>query len=392
LAGTCLSTLEHLGIAAFPISPEELIKAAQRQTGLENLQLSTQQQLALAKLCFSANHEAMLHPLGRIGIRDILVTALANRQLLQHMKEQYPERFNTPVRSPLMVIGLPRTGTTLLHRLLALAHDARPLRTFEVQYPLPPHRGSDNRKRRTRKQLSDMHKMAPGMALKHPIGANDAEEDFWLLNPSLLSATFFLFAPMPSYETWWQQQDMHDSYGLWAQLLSHFQHASPDRRWVLKSPAHTAFVEEMYCTVPDIQLVQIHRDPVEIVASTNSLPHTLYTVVSNWRDPIVLGRNSLDRLRWVCSRNTEARANGDTRIVDVRYDDLMNEPVATVGHICEELGETFSSEHQLRIVHFLEKCPRHQHGKHHYSLEECGLSVEDVDLALGRYCAPFLGS
>ena len=280
-------------------------------------------------------------------------------------------------------------GTTILHRLLALADDARALRTWEVQLPLAARRRIDGRQAKIRWQLRCLHALVPELRVKHPIEVDDAEEDFWLLNPSLMSATFFVFAPLEEYETWSRQQDMHVPYRLWANLLAILQRDTPEKRLVLKAPAHTPFLTEIRAAVPNIQFVQIHRDPLPVVASLNSLMYTLTCAVAEAPDPAALGQRSLQRLQWMLERNLAMRGQLNPPVIDVSYDALMADPVATIRNIHERANLPFTRTHQQRIESYLTTRGRQAAGKHHYALEQCHLSEADVDTALAAYIDEF---
>ena len=384
-----LTLLRTAGIEMLSLHPEVLLREACKRTGLQETMLGDLEVTALNKLCESAEQDAQLHSIGRYAVREVIVSALSNRLLRVEHGQREPERFHAPLHKPLLVIGLPRSGTTLLHRLLALANDARPLHTWELQRPLAPVRGVDRRRCQVQRQLQGLHTIVPSVATKHEVGVDDAEEDFWLLNSTLLSATFFVFSPCFGYERWWRDQDMFDAYADWASHLSHFQSDSPQHRLVLKAPIHTAFVAEVLAAVPNMTLVQIHRDPEQVVGSLNSLIHTLYAAVSNWRDPVELGRLNLDRLRWLAERNLAQREHATSDIIDVQYDDLKANPIDTVSDIHEQIGVEFSAEHRQRITAHMCRRPEHAFGKHLYSLDECALSREVVYRELAAYTERF---
>ena len=376
-----------MGLPVSSLSPHTLTRKAQKTTGM-NYPLNELQNEALQRLCESAEHDACLHPLGRFGVASILVSAIEN-----NLRWQDYYRVARPavpqLNKPCLVVGLPRSGTTLLHRLLSLAEDARALKTWEVQHPLPPTIGTDNRRKRVQRQLTNLYKMVPELAVKHTVRVDDAEEDFWLLNASLLSATFFVFAPLYSYETWWRDQEMTDAYRIWSHLLGYFQRQSPEKRLTLKAPIHTAFIEEILTVNPHITLVQTHRDPVKIAGSLNSLFHTLQISVSNLRNTEELGERTLDRMAWIIDRNLDARESCSGNILDIQYNDIVDNPAETVAMIHDQLEIPFTNEHNKRIERFLSNQHQREHGHHSYSLDECGLQELQVKNSLSRYYKQF---
>lgn len=377
------SGLRGLGVPLFNFKPEALLRAARRQTGLTRFDADASFHEALEQLCASAENDGDLHFLGRVGIHNMFVTALRQRLLLMDLRSREPKRLETPIRNPMLVVGFPRSGTTLLHRLLALADDARSLAAWEVQHPLPPVSGPDRRRQRTQVQFKRIHQMVPSLALKHSLTADDPEEDFWLLNPSLHSPTFMVFAPLSGYEKWFFAQDMREPYRMWASLLSNFQSSSPGRRLTLKSPTHLAFVDTAVAAVPQLGIVQVHRDPVEVLGSLNSLFHTLYATVSRRRDPTVLGRRNLERLRNMGKLNIGGRAQVADHILDVEYEDLRRDPVALIEHTHTHFSIPFTDDHAEKIREYMGQRPQHQHGRHEYDLAECGLTESEVRQELG---------
>lgn len=366
--------------------PETFIALARKW----NCELDARAFEALDVLCRSAREDAAFNYAGYRSFHGSVRGALKLRARLEHLRRHEPGLLRHPLRSPLLVIGLPRSGTTLLHRLLALADDARALKTWEVQQPLPPP-GFDTRRLACLWQLRLLHLMAPQLAAKHPIGVDDAEEDFWLLNASLLSGTFFVFMPLHSYERWWQGQDMFAAYRAWAEILAVLQAATPQARLVLKAPVHTGFVDEVMAAVPNMQLVQIHRDPLQVVSSLNSLLHTFEALVSDTRDAAALGHRNLERLRQLAERNNAARAR-HPGIIDVQYDALVRDPVGTIAAVHERAGLAFTDAHRQRITAFLDGQRGERSAPHAHSLEECGLTAEAVRAALGPYTMPAQGS
>lgn len=369
---------DKVGIELFSITPKALFRVARRRTGLTDLAEDSTLTEATERLCNSIREEANLTTFGRYGVREMILGGLEMRlQFIAH-KKQHEDRFNTRLRPPLMVLGLPRSGTTLLHRLLSLAEETRSLSTWEVQRPLPPVGKPDHRRRDVAFRTSLAKKVAPQLMSKHPLEIDAPEEDFFLMDTTLHSPTVFFMAPVPSYFSWLKRQDFVEPYSWWAQILRFLQSETPDRRFTLKAPFHTAFMDQILEAVPNMQFVHIHRDPVEVVGSMNSLMHTTHAMVSKTRDPITLGSSNLDFISWLASENLEMRADKELPLVDVYYRDLIANPVETVARIHQHFEIPFSSQHKARIRDWLDNKPKEKHGKHDYSLEECGLDRERV--------------
>lgn len=250
----------------------------------------------LSRLIDAAD-EASLHFLGRLGYRELIVTGLVNRLLLTEAQKRTPEIFARPLFDPIIVLGLPRSGTTFLHRLLALDPSHRGVPQWELVHPLP-HAGSEDRPDRRRqvfrRRLEYGQRMLPNMDHKHYSRTDTPEECMWLLAVTFLSPVYWVFAPVYGYLEWYMAQERLRSYLEYHSLLQALQAVDPTRRLALKAPAHTGALDALLRTIPRALLIQIHRDPIEAISSLNSLFYSLHSGTS---DRIDVGRMARANLR-----------------------------------------------------------------------------------------------
>ena len=382
------AALRRIGIEIAKLEPESLKRAAVRRAGVGDFGPDDFEP-GLASFCRSLEHDARLTPIGRRGLRDFVINALVTRLQRVELRKRRPELFAAELVPPLIVVGLPRSGTTLLHRLLALAPEARPLRYFEVRHPIAP-KGRDDRLERARFEHRSMAWLAPGLDAKHFSEPEAAEECLFLFDSTFVSSSFWVAAPVYGYLDWYLEQDQHGPYRQYREHLQIFQSEQPSRRLTLKAPVHTANLLALVAAVPNARLVQLHRDPAQALNSVNSLFYTLHRAVSDDLDLTRLGRANLEFLARGIERNLEARrALGESAIADVYYDDLVADPIGVVKRIREHHGLEFTDAYAAGLQAFLRDNPQHKHGKHRYSGADFGLDDDGIRARFQRYLERF---
>jgi hypothetical protein len=333
----------------------------------------------LARACAAAEAPSSgLGPFGRFAFKELITNALVQRGRWAALHRARDPRLRTPLPPPIVVVGLPRSGTTFLHRMLALCDDARSLALWEVQAPLPPPRGRDRRRAEVITRVRMIKRIATHLDAKHFMDADAAEECFPLLNPSMVTPIWWCMFPLYAYLDWYLEQDQAGPYALYADLLRVFQAAAPGRRLTLKAPAHTANLGAMAAALPRAGFVMTHRDPVPVVASANSLFYTLHATVADHVDPLRLGETALPLLAELARRAEAARPALGDRLLDIAYRDLVEDPVGTVARVRAHFGLPFSDADRGRVQAFVEGRTRHKYGRHEYDLAECGLDEAQV--------------
>jgi hypothetical protein len=380
--------LRRLGLPIGKLDQQSLRAAAVREAGCDDFGPADFEE-GLAVFLESLERDANLTTIGRQGLRDFLINALATRLARVRLRRERPELFAAALPAPLMVIGLPRSGTTLLHRLLALAPEARALRYFEVRHPIPP-RGRDDRRARAEREHRGMAWVAPDLDAKHFSTPDEPEECLFLFDGSFVSSSFWVAAPAYGYLDWYLAQDQREPYRQYRDHLQIFHAEQPERRLTLKAPIHTANLGALREAIPDVKLVQLHRDPVRAVCSVNSLFHTLHRAVSEPLDLQRVGRANLDFLARGIERNLEARRElPEAALIDVYYDELVADPIGVVRRIREFHGLGFTAEYEASLAAFMLRNPQHKHGKHTYAAGDFGLSDGQIRARFGAYLEAF---
>jgi Sulfotransferase family len=250
---------KHLGAARLPfaaLDEEALVQAAMKATGLTEFGAGYHRE-GLLRLLESVENDAALHLSGQLAFRETIVGSLINRLLLTEACKQDPETFRKPLKSPIIVPGLPRSGTTFLHRLLAMDPAHRAVPWWELARPLPDPDSDvqpDRRRQVFQKKLRRLQELTPELDRKHYTRVNTPEERIRLLANTFLSPLFWALAPVCGYLDWYKNQDRLRAHYDDRLLLQVLQAADPTRRLVLKSSTHTGAVETLLQTVPSCLL------------------------------------------------------------------------------------------------------------------------------------------
>jgi hypothetical protein len=365
----CGAALERIGVRPASISARELIDAAKSHCQLDDFG-GEEFVEPLSCLLESCQREARLNVIGRMALRSDVVRILCNRLRLQRDRRLYPEIAKQQIREPLFIVGLPRSGTTLLHILLAADPAHRVPLTWEVMSPSPPSSADEQRRiRRASRDLKLFRWLAPTFEHVHATGAELPQECVSLMSPSFLSDQFDTMYNIPSYRAWFFSRDLRPVYEFHRWFLQHLQRRRSAERWVLKAPAHMFAPMTLLSVYRDARFVQIHRDPVETMASVSSLVTILRRVFSDAVDPVQVGRDAI--AYWAQALNNFMRArdrlNGD-RICDLRYDRLRRDPIAAVRRVYEHFGWTLAGNAERRMQTVLAQQSPQQNGMHRYDV------------------------
>jgi len=385
---------KHLGAARLPVvslREEALVQAAVKETGLTDFGDSYYRE-SLLRLLESADNDAALHLSGQVALREVIVGSLINRLLLTEAFKQTPETFRKPLKSPIIVLGLPRSGTTFLHRLLAMDPAHRAVPWWELARPLPDadsDKQSDRRRQVFQKKLDRRQKLAPDFDRKHYTRVDTPEECIWLLANTFLSPLFWAFAPVYGYLDWYKNQDRLQAYYEYRLLLQVLQGADPKRRLALKSSTHTGAVETLLQTVPGALLIQTHRNPVETSASLVSLFYSLHSRMTERLDVRRMTEAILSFHEHQITRNLAARDAHPGAMFDVYYDRLVADPIGTVRDIYNHYDLAWSEEFAERLNYYLQLNPNGKHGAHRYAPETFGQTGEAISERFASYIERF---
>ena len=386
-----------------PFDPQTLLAEAQTQTGLEDFGDPSFRE-PMERLCAALRDEARLNEVGEATWRQRLLDILVTRLRVEDWIARHPEITEEVIGAPLVVCGLPRTGTTMLHRLVASDPRFDSAKWYEVRYPAPPEGWEpglpDPRIAEAEREVQMTLELAPELMAIHPFDATGADEEIMLLEQSFLSRTPESYCHLPRFSAWLDAQDQLPGYRYLYRLLQllQWQHRRQGRargRWVLKSPHHLGFLPELFRVFPDAKVVQTHRDPVESIPSICSLCFHLETMGSDAPDPEATGRHwSVGWARFLeramAYRDAEEAAGHPDRFLDVDYRETVREPLATLRRIYDFLGIELEESAEAAMRQWLHDHARDKRERHAYSLERFGLTEAGVARDFAAYRSRYL--
>ena len=363
------------------LDKDKLIRAARKQTGLHDLGKDFWDE-PLDRLIHSLNHEARLHPIGIFISQKRMVNLLTVRLRAEHWFKKHPEILDQEVHPPLVIVGLQRTGTTKLHRLLTADPHNRVLRSWEALNPAPfstNGSGMDKRVRIARTSEKALRWMAPGFFAIHPVEHTAPEEDILLLDATFLSTTPEATALVPSYSTWLENTEQSHAYEFGSRLLRLLQWQQPGRRWVLKSPHHLEFLPliEKYYGRP--RFIWTHREPAECIPSFLSMVCHSRAIFSSSVQMDEVAEHWVRKTSYMLGKGLKYRnqGNNEDKFTDILYRELVSDPMDQLEKIYGPYGG-FNGE-LSQLFHQAEKeNPQGKYGIHEYRLSDFGLSREEL--------------
>jgi hypothetical protein len=387
--------LERFGRLPVALDEPSLIEAAHRLSGLRDFG-GEEFREPLRILLRGYEAEARLTLLGRIAARRDTVSLLANRLRLVDDRARHPGIAEERIERPLFIVGLPRTGSTLLHHLLAQDPRSRVAQAWEVMMPSPPPERAryetDPRIREAERQLRWLDRLAPDFKAIHPLGAQLALECIAIMGYTFLSPRFHTTYHVPTYQEWLERQDLRPAYAFHRKVLQHLQWRAPAERWVLKAPSHLWGLEALFATYPDALVVQTHRDPLTALASVASLTAVLQAAFTDDVNLAEIGLEVTRRWATGLERAMQVRRAGTVpaeRFLDVNYRELVADPLGLIRRLYTHFDLPFSDEAARRMRRHLANYPKDKHGAHAYSLAALGLDHGELAHRFKGYCEHF---
>jgi hypothetical protein len=369
---------------------DELLAAARTKTGLDDFGDDWFVE-PLTVLTSSLVAEARLSPLGLELTRRRLTALLGDRLRANELRRRHPEIADVEVSVAAEICGLPRTGSTLLHRLLASSPRLTATLSWETSYPVPfAGEGPDaeERRRRARERTQMFLEMSPDFGDIHTIEWDGPEEDVILLDRTFTSMSFDSFYWVPSYGDWLRQADQTQAYRElreWLQLLQWQDPKRAGRPWVLKSPHHLMATDTVLDTFDGCKVVMTHRSPVEAVPSYASMVVSMSRQYSDDVDPHAVGPYWADRFAETLRRFAKSRARRPDRFVDVWYTELVADPVALSMCLLGKLGQAADRKDFAAFEAYLERNRAQRHRSHTYTPADFGLSAERLERDFAFY-------
>ena len=368
---------------------DRLIKAAIKNTGFNDLGKYFWDE-PLERLINSINNEANLHPVGRYISKKRLENLLSVRLHAEHYFKKYPEILDQPLYPVMVIIGLQRTGTTKLHRMLASDPDTRALMSWEAINPAPMNgemKSGEKRIKIARLNENALKIMSPGFFAIHPVEHQAPEEDVLLLDVSFLSTTPEAIMHVPSYSDWLEKTDQSPAYEYMARLMKLLQWQRPAKRWILKTPHHLEFLGLAEKHFGDVQFIWTHRNVQEAIPSFLSMVAHSRILFSNQVDANEVARHWVRKIGYMLTRAMDYREKNakNNHITDVLYHDLVSDSASVLKRIYNKQNVEITPELQ-RIFESTEKSnPCGKYGFHKYAHEDFGIDEAFID----KYTMPY---
>jgi sulfotransferase family protein len=377
------------------LEPDALMEAAVAKTGLSDFGDDGFRE-PLDVLCTAFRTEAGLSGPGLVSNHALLVQLLANRLLIQDLLRRHPEIHDVRIEAPIIVCGLPRTGTTHLHNLMAADPALRSLPYWESLEPVLPDSEQpapgepDPRIARTEVALDFINSAMPYFKRMHEMTVDHVHEEIQLLAIDFSTMLFETTSAMPSWRDYYLAHDQTPHYEYMRTVLKVLQWLRGGERWVLKSPQHIEQFPALRATFPDATFVVTHRDPVSVTTSVATM--ITYTArLSHERvDPRFIGGYWADRIeRMLRSCADERDVLPAAQSIDVPFDEFMADDVAMVDRIYELAGQPMTDRARAAMQAFMDEHPRGKFGGIRYDLADFGLDPTERRQALRFYTDRF---
>jgi hypothetical protein len=347
---------------------------------------------ALEQLVDSLRGDARLSFMGCLTARDETIRLLQQHLQLGRRLAAQPDVLETPLPPPVFIIGLPRTGSTFLHHLLAADARNRTMPYWESYEPLPPLSGADRRAERVARMLGQLQRLAPAYQAIHPMTADGPEECVALFMNVLRSLQFDIQYRVPGYVAWLLAQDATVAYRAYRKQLHVVQFYRPaGERFLLKDPTHACHLPALLEVFPDAKFVFTHRHPVSTFSSICSLYAYTRSIFSDRVDPVALGREVRDGYWPVALAQLQAARDSlpSSRYIDIRQRDLAAAPIETAARIYAHFGFDFGDAGRRALAAFVAGQSATFRGRHAHSLAGFGLSDDEFNARFAAYIEDF---
>ena len=372
------------------INANEILDQAKSETGLSDLGEPLFFE-GLNRLIDSINNEANLNEIG-IQAQPIRIQGLLiNRLRFEEDLKKFPEILDQEIIAPIVIVGLPRTGSTMTHRLLASDPNHTAMLWWEGRYPalLPGEKRGDIEARMElgKAEVDAVVAASPEALDIHPWDYKGADEEILLLEHNFLSTVPESFMALPSYSEWIEEQDHTLAYEDLKKFIQYLQWQNPGRekkRWVLKSPHHLGFIDKMISVFPDAKIIQTHRDPIKTVPSFCSMCANLFEPLTTNFDKVFIGKHWSNKLTRALNHCMNISEQHPDNFLDLEFLNMIKDPIDEMKKIYEFIGESFGEKTEVAMEAWREE-NKHEMGAHKYSLEEYDLTESQINDNFAKY-------
>lgn len=384
------AALDTCRLPSIHLDASTILTRAERKTKqpFDDLQARS----GLEVLVNALNSESRLNLFGRFAIRNMLKRSAESRLQVERAIATKPKICNQSVQNPVFIIGMPRSGTTILHALLHLDRNHRAPLCWECLLPYPAPRAQDydrgDRLDTIRNEFERIFRLVPDFRKKHYMEADSPQECIAITALNFTSFQYLSVACAPSYHDWFARADQARNLRWHRRFLQFLQSGGVStNRWLLKSPVHLMRLNDVFEIYPDANVIVTHRNPAEVVPSTASLISSMRSLYSDEEDTKRTGQEQLviwaDYLdRFLRDRD---HLKKEEQVLDIHFDQFKHDQMRVVDMIYEYFGWTLHDKDRSRMEQFLRDQPRGKHGVHEYSLQEFGTKQDAIEKRFKRY-------
>jgi hypothetical protein len=366
---------------------DEILTLARAQTGLPDPDLDTWRE-GLEILLRDHARSEVLSERGRGLLKARYTQALSARMRVDAYLREHPELTQTPVQRPVFILGMPRTGTTMVSYLLDADPRTRSLLKWEAYDGVPPAAAgalrTDPRCLAEKARDEEIIRANPKGAAQHFEAGDGPTECVHLLAQDFKSLMFAVLSSTPSYHDWLLCCDMLSAFAHRKRVLQVLQSTNPGR-WVLKMPSDSLFIRPLFAMFPDAKVIWTHRDPYACFASSMSMRASSRPIFNHDPDVAYMRERFPLQLALHLSRPLELSRERPADIHHLYYDDLVKDPLAQMKQVYAWLGDAWTPAAESGMRAWLEQNPQGRFGKHSYSLAQWGFSRRDLEPYFSDY-------
>ena len=386
---------QDIAVAPAALDRDTLLQLARERAGLSDFG-DTWFLEPMDRFIEASNSEGRLTPQGRAGTTEVVVKGLVSRLRMIDDIKRHPEILDEKVEVAGIILGLPRTGSTIFQRLLASAPGMTGLRWYEAQNfaPFPgEERGNPEERRAYAQSMIDgWLQLSPELASIHPLEPDAPDEEILVLGQMFVSTMIEGMNFVPSFTRWLNGYDQSKGHEDLKTILKYLQWQDPARRgakWILKSPSNLPYAEVAAKAFPDALLIMTHRDPLQTVPSYVSMQAALYKLSATLSDHEV-GAFWFPRLvEWMRMFEAARERIGEYRFIDIDYREVGKDPMTQAQRVLSRVGIPMDDRLEQVLNEFLAGNKREQRPMHEYSLERFGLSEEAIKREFADYRARY---
>lgn len=376
-----------------------LASAIARTDGLSNFGDDNYRE-SLQALLDALSSEAELSQTGLQMLQERLVGQLVNRLVMEDYLSRHPQITQIQIDDPLVILGLPRTGTTMLQRTLAVDPRFYSAAWWETRFPapLPDETLAVPAKRiaQAKAEVEMMAQVIPQILAIHPLDAMLCDEEFMLMEHSFMCA-MDAYVNVPSYTRWLDQQDQRPVYTQLKKMLQFLQWQKDQRgepagqRWLLKAPQHLHTLHLLLDVFPKAQVILTHREPAQTIPSMASMAHTLWQMYSDNPDPKAAGGQWNSRMARGIRHTMQVREQHPAeRFLDINFADTVTQPMQVLEKVYAFANLPFTDNARADAQAWLSQNSREKRASHDYSLERFGLNEAQMTQDYSEYRARHL--